>query len=268
MRIGNNFSFVNQANRTHAASNFSAQRLSSGGRFPSASYGPSSYAILSRMNTNVGTIGQSARNNQTANSMMATAAGGVESTINALSSLRSQILQAANGTNNAGDIQTIGKSINQTIATVDDNASIQYNGKNLLHGMQKATIVGDNGYTNLQLGDMTARGLGLVDENGKSTLDLSSREGIAKSLDTVDKALETALDQATTIGAAQQNLQYAAANYITQGENVLGAASTIGDTDIAEMMTQFRNEDTMNQLVLYAMKMHMHNNAGVLSLLR
>lgn len=270
MKISNNFSFVNQANRMNALAMSAAKRLASGERFPHASYGPSAYSILARMNTNVGTISQSARNNQKANSMLNVAAGGVESTISALSSLRAKVLEAANGTNKTSDIDTIGKAFTQTVATIDENAAVQYNGKNLLNGMQKATIVGDNGYTTLQLNDMTARGLGLVDENGEATINLhdTTPDGIEKNLNTIDAALEKALDEATTIGAAQQGLQYATDNYVMQGENITGSASTIGDTDMAEMLTKFKSEDTLNQLALYAMKLHMHNNAGVLSLLR
>ena len=45
----NGLGYLNQINRTHSAMQGSIHKISSGSRFPSASYGPSDYAISVRM---------------------------------------------------------------------------------------------------------------------------------------------------------------------------------------------------------------------------
>ena len=252
-------------NRTQSAMNTSIQKIATGSQYPSASYGAAAYSILVNMYSNIGTLDQSNSNTQTANAMLATASGGVSSTVEALGSLQQTLQQAANGTNNASDLQDLSKTVNQTLSQINENASIQFNGKNLLDGSQSLTVAGDNGYTKVDLGNMTTQGLGLTDQNGNSKIDLSNISG---SLQTVTDAYNKALDQATSLGAAQQNLSYASANYTTQQENLTAAASTSGDTDIAAEVTKLKSADTQNQLALYATKMSMHNNAAVLALLR
>ena len=264
----NGLGYLNQVNSTDKARQSLIKQISTGSAHPSASYGPSDYAISVRMNSNIGAAEQSNNNTQTMNSLLNVAAGGVSSTVNALSSLRSQILQAANGTNKDTDVAAIQKNVNQTIATVNDNASVEYNGKKLLDGSASLTVAGIDGYKNVQLGNMTAQGLGLTDENGNSKIDLSTNEGIAAALDTVDSPLNAALDEETNIGAVQQNLTFASANYTTQTEALMNAESTSDDLDIAKAVTQLSSANTQNQMAIYAQKLFMHNNASVLKLLQ
>jgi flagellin len=264
----NGLSSLRQLDQTQAASAKSIQKITSGSQYPSASDGASAYSILVRMYSNIDASAQYNSNTQTANAMLSTAAGGVSSTVDALSSLQQQLMGAANGTNSQSDIAAIGKNVNQTIAAVNDNASVKFNGQSLLDGSQQVTVAGEHGYTNTRLGDMTAQGLGLTDKNGKSVIDLSSQKGIASALDTVNKALDKALNESTNIGAAQQNLSSASANYTTQQTNLTAAASTMGDTDLASEVTKLKSSQTQNALALYAAKLNMHSRSSVLALLQ
>jgi flagellin len=85
-------------------------------------------------------------------------------------------------------------------------------------------------------------------------IDLSSREGIEKSIETVDKALNATLGMATDIGAAQQGLMASEENYTTMGESLTASLSTEDDTDIAAEVTKLRSAETQNQLALHAQK--------------
>ncbi len=263
--------FLNQINSTKANYNTVLKQVASGSKFPSAQYGTSEYAISRRTRAQIGALAQSNQNTQNSNAMLSVAAGGVSSTISALTSIREQVIKAANGTNSPSDIDTIGKSINQSIQTINDNASIQYNGMDLLNSGRDVAVAGVDGYRNVSLGNMTAEALGLADDKGNSTIDLTSvntKEGLDKALSTIDGALGRALDEATSIGAAQQNLTFASANYTVSEENLTAADSNMSDTDMAKAITQLRSADTQNQLAMYAQKMFMTNSASVLSLLR
>ena len=196
---------LNTLNKVQSAQSSSVQKIATGSKYPSASYGPSDYAIIQRTYSNIGAVAQSNSNTQTANSMLSTAAGAVNETVNSLSSLRSTLLEAANGTNGNTDLAALQKSVEQTISSIDDNASVTYNGKKLLDGSQSITVAGADGYNTVSLGNMTSQGLGLTDSEGKSTIDLTDASSISAALDKVDSALNAATDQATNIGAAQQD---------------------------------------------------------------
>lgn len=258
---------LNQINRSHAAYTSSLQKIATGSQNPSAKNGVSSYSIAQRMGANIRTAAQSNRNAQNANAMLNVAAGGVSSTVDALTSIKSQILQAANGTNKDSDVATIRSSIQQSVSTINDNANVEYNGMKLLDGSRSISVAGDTGYKTVRLGNLSSEGLGLTDKDGNLTLDLSSEDGINNALNTVDGALDKALGMATDIGAAQQGLSFSEANYTTMGESLEGSLSTGDDTDIAAEITKLRSADAQNQLALHAQKMFMHDNARVLSLL-
>jgi len=267
LSIGTSNLSLQSLNSASSSSVSSQQKIATGSKYNSAGDNASAYAILTRMYSNIATYSQSNQNTQTMNSLLSTAGGAVDSTVSSLSSLQSSLLKAANGTNNGSDISAIKDEVSQTVSQIDENAGASYNGKSLLNGSQTLAVASDTGYQNVSLSDMSAKGLGLVDNNGKSTLDLSSPTGIKNALDTVSSAFDTALSQQTTIGATQQGLSYASANYTTASTNLTAAASNMGDTNIAEQVTKLTSSKSMEQFSLYAAKLNMHRNSDVLSLL-
>ena len=259
--LGNNLIQHSTLNRINHTSNNLARQISSGTKHPSAVFGPSAYSIDMRMNANIAAVSQSDANSQRTNAMLKTAEGGVSSSVEALGQLQQTLLNAANGTNSDSDRRDLGKMVDQTIATLNDNAGIQYNGMNLLDGSTSIT----------NLGDMRSSALGLTDANGKSTLNLGTDAGIADALDKVTTALNKTLDQATTIGAAQQRLNYQSANFVTQEENLMAASTTSNGTDMAKAASEFKNNDTQQKLFLFAQKAQMSTMAShysALALLR
>lgn len=247
-------SSLNTLNKVHGAQSSSIQKIAMGSSHPSASYGPSDYAIVQRTYSNIGAVSQSNSNSQTANSMLSTAVGAVNETVSNLTSLRSTLLEAANGTNANTDRAALQKSVEQTIASIDDNASVTYNGKRLLDGTQSLTVAGENGYNTVNLGNMTSYGLGLTDSEGKSTIDLTDASSISDALNKVDSALNAATDQATSIGAAQQGLTYQSSNYTMTQENLEAAATTMDGTDLAKESVNLASANTQEQMAMFAIK--------------
>ena len=265
-----------------------AQTLSTGSKYPSASYGGSAYAILQRTSVNVASNTQSAQNTQNASALLRTAEGATANTVTALRTIKEYILNAANGTNTNSDRADTQKNINQIVSQIDENSKVTYNGINILDGSQENTgIAGVLGYENFNMGDIRAESLGLLDSEGNVTIDISSEEAAKASLAKVDGALEkvqnindslnksisgdaaidASLDEATTQGAYLQRLDYQDALYTTMAENEQAAASTIGDTDMAKAAAEFSSESTQEKLALFAANMYNHNQANVLSLL-
>lgn len=256
----------------------SIKKISTGSKYPSASYGASAYAISVKNYSNIDTAYQSRANTQTSNSMLKVAEGAASNTVSSLSTLKSQLINAANGTNTSGDVANLTKSMNAAISSIDENAQVEYNGMKLLDGSKSIHVASENGYSNINLGNLTSQALGLTDKDGNSTLDLSSPDGIKSAIETVDKALGmsvdaqdnigSALDQITGIGAAQQGLSADESNYTTYIENATAAESVNGDVDIATEATKLKSGEAQQQMAMFAAKMYMHQNASVLSLLK
>lgn len=265
------------------------QQLATGSKYPSASYGSAAYSILQRMNGNIGAISQSVQNTQNMSSMVKTATGATSNTVDALKTIKSTLINAANGTNTDSDRSAMQENINQLVRQIDDNSRVQYNGMNLLDGSKSNILVaGVDGYENISLGNMSSKALGLTDEQGNVTIDLSSDESIQSALKNVDGALsfvggvdgnlqasleggytlDEALDEATSQGAQLQRLEFQEANYTTMSENEQAVASTMGDTDMAKAITELRSQQTQEQLAMYATKMFNQNRANIVNLLQ
>lgn len=275
-------------NNINSSKQKTTQQLATGSRYPNASFGGAAYATLQRMTGSIGAISQSAQNTQNMSSLVKTAAGATSNTINALNTLKETLIGAANGTNNNSDRVAMQESVNQLVKQIDDNSRVQYNGMNLLDGTKGSiTVAGVDGYENIHLGNMSSRALGLTDDRGNVTINLSSQESVQNALKNIDGALdfvkgvdgnlqasleggytlEEALDEATTQGAQLQRLEFQNANYNTMLENEQAAASTMGDTDIAKAATELKSQETQEQLALFATKMFNHNRANILNLL-
>ena len=263
MSISGINSSLNQLNRAQSMQSQSIQRIATGSKHPSAAYGASDYAIAQKMQYNLGGIRQSTANTQTANSMLNVASGAVNNTISSLSSLKETLISAANGTNGTTDIAALQETVNQTLSQINTNAQVEYNGQKLLDGSQTVTVAGTDGYDNVSLGDMSTTGLGLTDSQGNSNINLQeangSVTGLSQAIDTVDNALNAALDQATNIGAAQQGMDYQSANYTTMEENLQYSLSVSDDADIAAESVNNASANTQSQMALFAVKQGLQN---------
>lgn len=247
-------------NRANTGVNNSIKKISTGANYPSASYGASEYAIDRRMTSNIGAYEQSIRNTQNSNAMLNTAAGAIGNTVESLTTLRDNIINAMNGTNNSSDLATIQKGIGQTISQINENASVTYNGQRLIDGSNSGTtIAGSFGYETVKFGNMTSEGLGLTDSSGNATVNVADEtHSLSDALDIVDKALDSALDQATSIGAAQQGLNYQEANYTTASENLQAAESQTDGLDIAAETVKLKSAQTQRELSLFGIKAQMN----------
>ena len=252
-------SSLNQLNRAQSLQNASLQRIATGSKHPSAASGASDYAISQKLQYNLGGIRQSYSNTQTANSMLNVASGAVNNTVSSLSSLKETLLNAANDTNGNYDRAALQETVNQTLSQINTNAQVEYNGQKLLDGSQTVTVAGEDGYDNVSLGNMSTKGLGLTDENGNSNINVMDTDSLSSALDTVDAALNKALDEATNIGAAQQGMNYQASNYVTMEESTQAALSTMDDADIAAESVTNASAKTQSQMALWAVKQGMQS---------
>ena len=84
----------------------------------------------------------------------------------------------------------------------------------------------------------------------------------------LDGALEYSLDNATTIGASLQRLEFTETNITTMNENVQASESTIRDADMAKEMMAFTKANVLSQAAQAMLAQASQSPSNVLSLLR
>lgn len=241
------------------------KRLGSGSRINSAKDDAAGLAIATQMAAQLGGNSQAMRNVYDGLSLTEVAGGGLSQVSESLQRMRELTLQAANGTNNASDLQAIQGEIDQLGEGLDQIAgTTQFNGQNVLDGsfsaqLQTGPNAGDT--QTLALGDASRQSLGIAG------LDVSSPANAASALDAIDNALTKVNAQQVDIGAAQAGLNSTLANLSGSYENLAAAKSRIADTDYAAEASNFSQSQVRAEAANRALSAYNKMQKGVLGLL-
>ena len=169
MVVKNNVNALNVLNKNQSALAKSLQKVSSGMKINSAADDASGYAISERMRVQIRSLDQANANTQNGSSMMKTAEGAVNSTVEILRTLKEKAINAANDSNTDSDRLTIQKELDQSIDQINDNANVTFNGKYLIDGSKNTK--GNATYTalsNQSLAEDTTADTKLVDLRARS----------------------------------------------------------------------------------------------------
>ena len=129
--------------------------------------------------------------------------------------------------------------------------------------------VGTNANTSIKVGltDMRSEALGLKGSDG-TKLNISTQAKANAAMDVLDKAIQKALDQQTTIGSVESRLSYTSSNLTTASENVQSSESTIRDADMAKEMTEYTKNNVLLQAAQSMLAQANQSSSSVLSLLQ
>lgn len=172
----NNFvmstSIINTLNYHQTQASKHLLNISTGLKIRSVADDPSGWAIGQRMDVRIRSLDAANGNAQRMKSLLKVADGGISSTVDILKKLKEKAIEAANDTATDSDRQTIQKLFDQYVDQIDDNAYVDYNGKNLLDGSrQGAAQATQQAYTNRALSTDTTATTKLTDlarRNGDS----------------------------------------------------------------------------------------------------
>lgn len=136
----------NNLNRSQSALGTAIERLSSGVRINSAKDDAAGQAIANRFTANIRGLDQAARNANDGISIAQTTEGALNEVNSNLQGIRELSVQAANGSNSAGDLRSIQAEVDQRLAEITRISSqTQFNGVNVLASDNSLTIqVGAN----------------------------------------------------------------------------------------------------------------------------
>ena len=121
----------------------------------------------------------------------------------------------------------------------------------------------DNNQIGLEIEAMSAEVLGIKDIK----VDGKDDTNALNAIETIKEALQRVSTQRSALGAVQNRLEHTIANLDNVVENTTSAESTIRDTDMANEMVKYSNNNILAQAGQSMLAQANQSNQGVLSLL-
>lgn len=131
---------LNTLNKNATELSKSLQKVSSGMKINGAADDASGYSISEKMRVRIRGLEQANANTQNATSMLKTAEGALQSTIDIMRTLKEKAINSANDHNSDADRATMQKEVDQMVAQIDDNASATFNGRPLFDTSNQAAF--------------------------------------------------------------------------------------------------------------------------------
>ena len=232
------------------ALNKSLERLASGLRINRAGDDAAGLAIAEGFRSVAAGARVAQRNAQDGINLVQTAEGALAETVNILQRIRELAVQAANGTNSAQNRDDIDLEVDQLLLQLDDIANnTEFNGVFILDGTTP-TVTLQVGARSGQTLDITLTSAADAASLGVDVVDLTGVDGTNAStaLGLLDTALNTVNGMRSTLGAAQNRLEFTISVLGIQEENSKSSESFIRDADIALETIEF----TRNQILVSA----------------
>ena len=120
----------------------------------------------------------------------------------------------------------------------------------------------------MSIKSMSAKSLGLINEDGKLLVDGKDSTNADKAIDTIAQAIQKVSTQRSALGAVQNRLEHTVNNLDNVVENTTSAESQIRDTDMATEMVKYSNNNILAQAGQAMLAQSNQSNQGVLSLLQ
>ena len=239
------------------------QRLSSGLRVNSAKDDAAGLAIAERMSSQVRGMNVAIRNANDGISYAQTADGALGKMSDNMQRMRELAVQAANGTNTADDVASLGKEYKEL---ADENARLltatTFNGTAVFGGAAGITFqVGANTGTDNRI---TVAALAVTLTPGTLT-DNASGTAAMTALDT---DMKTVTELRATLGATQNRFEAVVSGLQVASENQAAARSRIMDADFASETANLSRAQILQQAGTAMVAQANQLPQGVLALLR
>ncbi|MCL2215112.1 MAG: flagellin [Treponema sp.] len=265
MIVNHNLSamFANRSlNVTQSFLTKNMEKLTSGFRINRAGDDASGLAVSEKLRAQVRGLNQASKNAMNGISFIQTSEGYLQETQDILQRLRELAVQAANGIYTQEDRMYIQIEVSALVDEMDRIANhAQFNGMNMLTG-RFARPTGQNTVTaemwlhiganmdqrtQVFIGTMTTKGLGIRSAGDDTFISLQDPEGANMALGTIDAALKMVSKQRADLGAYQNRLEHAVRGIDNAAENLQAAESKIRDTNMAQQMVDYTRDQILSQ---------------------
>ncbi|MBR3721613.1 MAG: hypothetical protein IKN12_02525 [Selenomonadaceae bacterium] len=107
-----------------------------------------------------------------------------------------------------------------------------------------------------------------LDALGIKDTEIIPREKAQESLEIIDAAINYALDQATSLGAYYNELEFTESNLTNATENTVASESMIRDADMAKAMVSYTKNNILSQATQSMLAQANQNAGSVVGLLQ
>lgn len=251
----------------------SLEKIASERRASKGSDDAAGMVIADSLTTQARGTGQALRSTNDAVSMAQVADSALGQSTTLVQSIRKKAVQAA-ASQSTETRQALQKEINTSLAQLDKIAEdTAYNGQQLLSGSftGKEIQVGANSGETMRLSIPSAKTntLGSPTVGTLSEITVLSQESAQDASKIADAALAQINAARAGIGSTQKQLSTAINNLTTSGSNLLAAASSTADVDMAEETINFTTMKVLTEAKSFALAQTKNlNKQNVLSLLQ
>jgi flagellin len=240
----------------------SMEELSSGLRINSAANDVAGYSISQELEGQIGGLNQAYQNTQSAVALTQTAQGALNDAANILQKVRSLAVEYENGSNSTASKEAIASEAEKLVSEVERvGETTKFNGVKLLEGEEaiKFQVGADEKETvEVKGGEIKSLVSGIVSE-----IEAGEGAGIKK----VEEAIAGVSKNAAEFGAVQDRLQYIQSNQEIFSQNLAAANSSIKDVNMAEAMSNFTQEQILQQAGVAVLSQANSSPQAVLKLL-
>ncbi|MCL2879104.1 MAG: flagellin [Treponema sp.] len=238
------------------------EKLSSGLRINRAGDDASGLAVSEKMRAQIRGLNQASTNAQNGISFIQTTEGYLQESEDIVQRLRELSVQASNGIYSDEDRMYVQIEVSALVDELDRIAShAQFNGMNLLTG-RFGRQIGENVVTasmwfhiganmdqrtQVFIGTMTSKGLGIRNVGDDTFISLSSPDGANRAIGTLDAALKKINKQRADLGAYQNRLEHAVRGLDVGAENMQASESRIRDTNMANETVEYTKNMILSQ---------------------
>jgi len=259
------------------------EKLSSGLRINRAGDDASGLAVSEKLRSQIRGLNMASMNAQNGISFIQVSEGYLQESQDILQRLRELAVQAANGIYTEEDRMYIQIEVSALVDEVDRIAShAQFNGMNMLTGRFSRPIgnnvvpasmwlhIGANmdQRTQVFIGTMTSKGLGIRNIGDDTFITLEHPEGANTAIGNIDTALKIISKQRADLGAYQNRLEHAVRGLDIGAENMQASEARIRDTNMANQMVDYVRDQILNQAGTAMLAQANQRATSVLSLLQ
>ncbi len=273
LRINTNIASLSAQRNLQKATNGlhrNFEHLSTGRRIARASDDAAGLAIATRLNAQIRSLSQAARNANDGISLVQAAEGALDELGGVLTRARELSVQSANGTLSPTDQDALNAEFSSLIRQVDQIAnSTDFNGISLLNsaGNVISLQVGAGTVANTDTLDVTLTSV-LAADLSIDSLDIGSTGDATAAIDALDLAIDVISSERSSLGAVQNTLTGTISAIEIRSENLSAARSRILDVDVASETAELTKNNILQQAALSVLAQANQQPQAVLSLLQ
>lgn len=267
MRVHSNehISFsINRAQKNATQIEKTLHRLGTGIKTAKGDENASNLPISEKMRAQIRGISQAQRNMQDGLSALETANEGLNNINGLLQRARELAVLSATDTLTDTDRLASNEELQQILAAIDETANnMEFNTRKILGEDTSLTLhVGANPtqQITIDLININTQALGI------DNLSLVTREGAEAMIDTIDQAFRTTSGHLTKIGSKMDAIEHHLANAMVFEGNITRSLSMLEDTEVAEEMMNFIQQDIRqqgDQLLVKQVNSNLHSLLGL-----